>query len=307
MSYDLKTGQFEDFGIAAPNEGLVAVSMDTTRERMYAVTWPGYSFLYFDIATRKVERWMEAIAPTPQQGPRSLGVDELTGNVYWHTMFGTIQVYDYGKDEVSTLKTPNFKEPMFNIPMGKEGVNYSVGVAWRSLKWNNAFKKFFAIMYFSDWLISFDPQDEALEILDRIPAGPNKKSGGTDYTSLAFELSEDGSTVFYIAPYTTRNPDGTSGDSEIHLVTYNIPMRQYTDHGPIELEDGRRPRYCQGLEVGKNGMLYIVGWVNITDRSSQKWTEKLAIETEDKPAMNIEQSKELQEINLMEIKNPLSE
>ena len=84
-------------------------------------------------------------------------------------------------------------------------------------------------------------------------------------------------------------------------------MRQYTDHGPIELEDGRRPQYCQGLEVGKNGMLYIVGWVNITDRSSQKWTEKLAIETEDKPAMNIEQSKELQEINLMEIKNPLSE
>lgn len=305
MSYDLKTGEFEDFGIAAPNEGLVAVSMDTARNRMYGITWPGYSFLYFDINTKKVERWMEAIAPTPQQGPRSLGVDALTGNVYWHTMFSTIQEYDFEKDEVSTLKTPNFKEPMFNIPMGKQGVNYSVGVAWRSVKWNERFQKFYAIMYFSDWLISFDPQNGALEILDRIPAGPNKKIGGTDYTSLAFELSEDGNTVFYIAPHTTRNADGTSGDSEIHLVTYNIPLRQYTDHGPIELEDGRRPRYCQGMEVGNNGMLYIVGWVNITDRASEKWSEKLAIETEDKPAMNIEQSKELQEINLMEIRNPL--
>jgi hypothetical protein len=88
-------------------------------------------------------------------------------------------------------------------------------------------------------------------------------------------------------------------------VTYNIPLRQYTDHGPIELSDGRRPRYCQGLEVANNGMLYIVGWVNITDKASTKWANKLAIETEDKPAMDIEQSRELQEINLMEIRNPV--
>ena len=168
-------------------------------------------------------------------------------------------------------------------------------------------QKFYAIMYFSDWLISFDPAKGALEILDRIPAGPNKKSGGTDYTSLAFELSEDGNTAYYIAPYTQRNPDGNSGDSEIHLVTYNIPDRQYTDHGAIELEDGRRPRYCQGLEIGHDGMLYIIGWVNITDKTSAKWAEKLAIETADKPTMSIEQSKELQEINLMVIKNPLLE
>lgn len=305
MSYDLKTGKFEDFGIPAPNEGLVAVSMDTTRNRMYAVTWPGYSFLYLDISTGKVERWMDAIAPTPQQGPRSLGVDPLTGNVYWHTMFSTIQVYENSKNEVRTLKEPNFKQPMFNIPLAKDGVNYSVGVAWRSVKWNKADQKFYAIMYFSDWLVSFDPKTGDLEILDRISAAPNKKSGGTDYTSLAFEISEDGKTVYYIAPYTKLNPDGTSSDSEIHLVTYDIPMRQYTDHGPIELADGRRPRYCQGLEVANNGMLYIVGWVNIADKSSDKWARKLAIETEDKPAMDIEKSKELQEINLMEIKNPV--
>lgn len=305
MSYDLKTGKFEDFGIPAPNEGLVAVDMDTARKRMYAVTWPGYSFLYFDIDKKKVERWQEAIAPTPQQGPRSLGVDPITGNVYWHTMFRTIQAYDFNKNEVSTLKKPVFDKPMFNIPLGKEGVGYSVGVAWRSLKWSNAYQRFYAIMYYSDWLVSFDPKTGDLEILDRISAGPNKKSGGTDYTSLGFELSKDGKTVYYIAPYTKMNPDGTSGESEIHLVTYNIALRQYTDHGPLELTDGRKPRYCQGLEVADNGNLYIVGWVNIGDRNSEKWKKKLAIESEDKPAMDIERSRELQEINLMEIKNPL--
>ena len=305
MSYDLKTQEFEDYGIPAPNEGLVAVSMDTTRNRMYAVTWPGYSFLYLDINTNEVERWMEAIAPTPQQGPRSLGIDPNTGNVYWHTMFSTIQEYDHSVDEITTLKEPNFKQPMFNIPLGKEGVNYSVGVAWRSVKWNEVFQKFYAVMYFSDWLISFDPKIGELEILDRIPAAPNKKTGGTDYSSLAFELSNDGRTVYYIATQTKIKLDGTSADSEIHLVTYDIPLRQYTDHGPIELSDGRRPRYCQGLEIANNGMLYIVGWVNILDKTSDKWVKKLAIETEDKPAMDIEQSQELQEINLIEIKNPI--
>lgn len=307
MSYDLQTGKFQDFGIAAPNEGLVAVSMDTLRNRMYAVTWPGYSFLYLDINTGKVERWMEAIAPTEQQGPRSLGVDPNTGNVYWHSMFSTIQVYDYQNDEVSTLEKPNFKNPMFNIPLGKKGVNYSVGVAWRSVKWNAKYQKFYAIMYYSDWLVSFDPRSGELEILDRIPAAPNKKSGGTDYTSLAFEISKDGETIYYIAPDSKLNADGTSADSEIRLVTYNIARRQYTDHGPIELSDGRRPRYCQGLDVADNDMLYIVGWVNIKDKRSEKWETKLAIETEDKPAMDIERSRELQEINLMEIKNPLSD
>lgn len=305
MSYDLKSGKFEDLGIPAPNEGLVTVGMDTTRNRMYAVTWPGYSFLYLDINTTEVGRWMESIAPTSQQGPRSLGIDPTTGNVYWHDMFGSIQVYDNGKNETRTLKKPNFSNPMFNIPLVKEGSDYSVGVAWRSVKWNEAYQKFFAIMYFSDWLVSFDPKTEELEILDRISAGPNRKSGDTDYTSLAFEISDDGKTVYYIAPNTKKNSDGTSADSEIHLVTYNIPLRQYTDHGPIELSDGRRPRYCQGLEVASNGMLYIVGWVNITDTSSDKWKNKLAIESEDKPAMDIERSRTLQEINLMEIKNPL--
>jgi len=305
MNYDIKTREFKDFGIPAPHEGLVALTMDKERERMYAVTWPGYSFLYYDIKTDKVERWQEAIAPVNQQGPRSLGVDSNTGNAYWHTMDKSIQVFDYESEEVSTLKNPNFDQPMYNVPMGKEGANYYVNVAWRSIKWSEAYQKFYGVMYFSDWLVSFDPKTEELEILDRIAASPNRKSGGVDYTSLAFELSDDGKTVYYIAPYTTVNDDGSPGDSEIHLVTYDIALRKYIDHGPIELNDGRRPRYCQGMEIGSNGMLYIVGWAKMTDHNSERWKKKYEIDKGGKPAMNIEQSVDLQEINLIEIKNPL--
>lgn len=307
MSYDLKTEEFKDFGIPAQNQGLVAMSMDTVRNRIYAVTWPGYSFLYYDINTNKVERWLDAIAPVTQQGPRSLGVNPRTGNVYWHTMTKAIQHFDYSKNEVSTLKKPKFDQPVYSIPFGKEGVGYSVEVSWRSVKWSDYHQKFYGVMYFSDWLISFDPKTGELEIIDRIAAAPNRKSGGTDYSSLAFELSNDGKMVYYIPSYTTVNPDGSSGESEVHLVTYDIALRRYVDHGPIELADGRRPRYCQGLEVATNGMLYMVGWIKMTDKTSDKWKNKFEIDKEGKPALAIEQSVDLQEINLVEIRNPVVE
>ena len=301
MSYDLKTGKFEDFGIGTPHQGLVAMSMDTKRGRMYAITWPGYSFLYYDINTKKTERWYEAIAPVIQQGPRSLGIDPRTGNVYWHNMNENIYCFNYEKNEVETLKEPKFDAPMFHIPL-----NPSVEAVWRSIRWDDAMQRFYGVMYFSDWLISFEPKSGELEIIDRIASGPNRKSGKTSYSTLAFELSADGKTVYYIAPDDKENPDGSGTESELHLVTYNIPLRRYVDHGVIELTDGRRPRYCQGLEVGKNGMLYIVAWIQITDKNSEKWKKKLAIDTGGKPELEIERSKNLQEINLIEIKDPLA-
>ena len=301
MSYDLKTEKFEDFGIGTPNEGLVALTMDTKRKRMYAVTWPGYTFLYYDNKTKKVERWKEAIAPVIQQGPRSLGVDPRTGNVYWHNMNETIYCYNYENDKVETLKEPKFDTDMFKIP-----TTPSVENVWRSIKWSDALQKFYGVMYNSDWLFSFEPKSAEIEIIDRITSAPNRKSGKTIYSSLAFEFSRDGKTVYYIAHTLTENPDGTDGETELHLVTYDIPMRRYIDHGPIELTDGRRPRYCQGLEVGTNGKLYIVAWIKMTDTSTDKFKEKLKISTGGKPALEIEQSKNLQEINLIEIPVPLN-
>ncbi|MFC1693813.1 hypothetical protein ACFL1R_09940 [Candidatus Latescibacterota bacterium] len=301
MSYDLKTGKFVDFGIGAPAQGLVAMSMDIKRGRMYAVTWPGYTFLYYDINTKKTERWMEAIAPVIQQGPRSLGIDPRTGNVYWHNMNENIYCFDYGKNEVETLTEPKFDAPMFHIPLDR-----SVEAVWRSIRWSKSMQCFYGIMYYSDWLFSFEPKSAELEIIDRIAAAPNRKSGKTTYSSLAFEMSNDGKTVYYIAPNTVEKPDGSESDSELHLVTYDIPLRRYVDHGVIELSDGRRPRYCQGLEVGRNGKLYIVAWIKMTDKNSEKWKMKLEIDTGGKPELAIERSKNLQEINLIEIQNPLA-
>ncbi|MCE5249562.1 hypothetical protein LLG96_05000 [bacterium] len=300
MSYDLKTEKFEDFGIGAPHQGLVAMSMDTKRMRMYAISWPGYNFLYCDVKSRKIEKWEEAYAPVIMQGPRSIGIDPRTGNAYWHNMDDTIACFNYEKNVVETLSGPKFDAPMFHIPLDK-----SVGCVWRSIRWSESMGRFYGIMYYSDWLFSFEPKTADLEILDRIASAPNRKTGKTTYSSLAFELSRDGNVVYYIAPSEALKPDGTT-DTELHLVTYDIPLRRYVDHGAITLDDGRKPRYCQGLEVGTDGNLYIAAWIPFTDVSSEKGKKMIEIATGGKPALEIERSKNLQEINLIAIKNPYS-
>ena len=84
-------------------------------------------------------------------------------------------------------------------------------------------------------------------------------------------------------------------------------LRRYTDHGPVMLGDGRKPRYCQGMEIGTDGNIYIVGWVVITDKNSEAYRERLKISTggNPQPALEIERSRSFQEINLMSFKNPL--
>ncbi|MBN1294226.1 MAG: hypothetical protein JXB48_20495, partial [Candidatus Latescibacteria bacterium] len=302
MSYDLKNGKFEDFGIGAPHQGLVAMTMDTKRKRMYAVSWPGYKFLYYDINSGKTENWYEAIAPVTQQGPRSLGIDPRTGNVYWHNMNDTIACFKYDENRFETLKEPKFDAPMLHIPLDN-----SVECVWRSIRWSEPMQRFYGIMYYSDWLFSFEPESGEFEILDRVASAPNRKSGKTSYSSLAFELSRDGKTIYYIGNNEIEENDPENTDTELHLVTYDIPLRRYVDHGVIVLQDGRKPRYCQGLEVGTNGKIYIVAWIKITDKNSEKWKKKLEIDTGGKPELDIERSRNLQEINLIEIDDALAQ
>ena len=165
--------------------------------------------------------------------------------------------------------------------------------------------RFYGIMYNTDWLFSFEPETAELEIIDRIASGPNRKSGDLFYSSLAFELSRDGRVVYYIAHNAVTGQDSTV-TQELHLVTYDLPLRRYTDHGVIELDDGRRPRYCQGLDVGSDGNLYIVCWIPVTEVNTDKGRTLLEIQTGGRPELAVERSKNLQEINLIVLKNPLA-
>ena len=305
MSYDLATGEFEDFGIGDPEQGLISMTLDRKHKRMYAMTWPDMKFLYYDLTSGRIKNFGRAITlpgiddVRSIQGPRSLGVDPRTGNVYWHNMDPTIACYNYAEDKIiQVVDDPNFNRPILDIP-----IEPNCRVNWRSIRWNDSMQRFYAVMYYSDYLISFEPETKEIEIIDRICAGPDRKSGETTYSSLGFELSPDGKTIYYIGRDEEIGADSTLRE-ELHLVTYDIPLRRYTDHGVIELDDGRRPRYCQALEVGKDGNLYIVCWVAITDLQSEKAKKILEARYTARPVED--EGKPVAEINLVVIKDPLA-
>ena len=71
-------------------------------------------------------------------------------------------------------------------------------------------QKFYGIVYYSDSLFSFDPVAGEIEYLDRLASAPNRKSGNVSYSTLAFEISADGNTVYYIVSNEIAGADGRS-------------------------------------------------------------------------------------------------
>ena len=332
MTYDLATGKFTDLGMGVPENGIISMTPDWTRGRLYMMGWPNAEFAYYDLAAKQVTKLGRSVIFTPEEYvargqivhpnnppgplpprslddsyekrillihvPRSLGLDPNTGDVYFHNANGSVVKFAYASGAVEQVPGLTFDRPIFHIPLPVD-----VGTHWRSLRWNGAMQRFYGVMYYSDYLFSFDPKTQEIEVIDRIAAGPNRRSGQIAYSSLGFELSPDGRTVYYVAQQDVKG-SGQPDRVEMHLVTYDIPQRQYIDHGIIELADGRRPRYCQGLEIGTDGNLYLVCWIDVADTQSERGQRIVKAQSPYRSAAD--KDKPFTEVNLIVVRDPLN-
>jgi hypothetical protein len=307
VSYDLSNGKIEDLGIGEAEEGLVCLSMDKQRKRLYALTWPSAIFIYYDIATKTKKSFGPSVVGHTYKDkvetggvPRSLAIDSRDGNVYWFNLDNTINRYNYSLDAIETLKDKNLDRPILkvherDIPEGN--------VEWRSIRWNPADQRFYGNTFWGEYLFSWDPHTDNIEVIDRIAPGGVRRSGELMRASLAFELSPDGRTLYYVngaAPGFEGNKK-TSADP-VRLITYDIVQRRYTDHGPIQIQDGRWPDYCQGLEIGRDGNLYIVCNIAVTDWTNAKGKRIKELRYPDTPVDKLEGG---YEVNLVVLKDPI--
>ena len=304
MSYDLAAGEFEDFGIGAPEQGLITVAMDKQRGRLYSLGWPDVVFCYYDMASDTIK----SFEPASSFETRALALDPRTGNVYWPDSDGTIVYYHYAKDEIERLEKPRLdNRPFLETP--NEISDYgpeSQQVAWRDILWSEAMQRFYGIILYNECLFSFDPLNGEFEIIDRMAAAPKRKSGETAYGSLAFDLSPDGKTVYYIAAGdVVDHPLKSTKIRQCHLVTYDIPLRRYVDHGIIELDDGRKPFADRSIAVGRDGNLFIAGWIPYMDIESEKGRKIIEKRYSNSDKESLEKAG-IDEINLMVLRNPLS-
>lgn len=282
LAYDMATKKFEDLGVAPRGEGILTMTMDTQRGRLYGLTWPGGNFLRYDLAKKD----LKDLGPVSREGEngkgeqyrtlcRSFVVDPHDGSVYYTVGDGEIFRYRYDRDAIELVSGDDMRKDYFGLydPTSAGHMAYN----WRQTVWYEPEKAIYGVHGNSGYLFRFDPRGPEVQIVDRITSKPSQRSGMFDqfsYGYLGFTLGPDGKTLYYL----TGGPiyvDGkrlagksktamgeSKGLENLHLITYDIPARTYTDHGPILYEDGRRPYYVNSIAVGKDGTVYALARVN---------------------------------------------
>jgi hypothetical protein len=279
LSYDMKTGRFEDFGVAPSREGLITFSMDTQRQRAYVLTWPTGRFARFDFPRREWKDFGTLIQPG-EEGPgrkchaicRSIVVSPGDGSAFFTLSTGDIVRYAYDRDALETVAAENLRKDYFGQydphSVGNMGYN------WRQAFWCAKQKCLCGVHGNSGYLFRFDPSASRLEIVERLTSLPSRRSGMFDqfsYGYLGFALGPDQRTIYYL----TGGPiyvDGkrvegkklsVSGEAkgleDLHLVTYDLLSQQYRDRGAIFLPDGQRPTYVNSIAIGHDGAVYSMG------------------------------------------------
>jgi hypothetical protein len=191
--------------------------------------------------------------------------------VYFTRGEGTIFRYRYDRDTVEPVAATISRRDYFGQydPTSAGHMAYN----WRQTAYRAADRLFYGVHGNSGYLFAFDPRAERVEVLDRITSEPSRRSGMFDqfsYGYLGFTLGPDGRTLYYltggpvyvggrrVAGKSSTAKGEAKGTEDLHLVTYDIPDRRYTDHGAVFYEDGGRPSYVNSIAVGRDGTVYTI-------------------------------------------------
>lgn len=287
LSYDMTTGKFEDLALAPGGEGIITFNMDTKRGRLYGLTWPTGRLLRYDLARREMkdlgpvsEKGEDGEGPTFRTICRSLAVDPADGSVYFSTSDGLIHRYRYGSEALEVVQGDNLRKDYFGLydPSSPGHMGYN----WRQVFFYPAEKAVYGVHGNSGYLFRFKPADETVEVLGRITSEPSQRSGMFDqfsYGYLGFALAPGGQTIYYLTGgpvfengHRVKGKDATAkgeskGRENLHLVTWDIPARRYTDHGPIFFANGQRPNYVNSIAVGHDGAVYALSRISEDDHA----------------------------------------
>jgi hypothetical protein len=287
LSYDMATGKFENLAKAPHGEGIIAMTMDPGRGRLYGLTWPTGYFLRYDLAKKelkdfgKTSREGESVrGPQYRTLCRSLVVDREDGSVYFTTADGFILRYRYDQDSLENVQEEDMKKDYFGRydPTSPGSMAYN----WRQALWYAPDTSIYGVHGNSGYLFRFDPRLPRVEVLARLTSEPSQRSGMYDefsYGYLGFTLGPDGHTLYYltggpiyvsgkrVAGKSSTAKGESKGQEDLHLVTYDIATAHYTDHGAIFFQDGQRPSYVNSIAVGKDGTVYALSRVTENGRT----------------------------------------
>jgi len=282
LAYDLATRKFEDLATAPRHEGIITFNMDPRRGRLYGLTWPTGRLIRYDLAKHELkdigavsEQGESGKGPTFRTVCRSMSINPENGSVYFSTSDGVIHRYIYESETVELVAGDDLKKDYFG--QYDPSTAGSMAYNWRQTFWYGPEKAIYGVHGNSGYLFRFLTATETVEVLGRITSEDSKRSGMFDqfsYGYLGFTLGPDGRTIYYLtggpvyeAGHIVKGKDSTAkgeskGRENLHLITWDIPNRTYTDHGPIFFANGQHPTSVNSIAVGKDGSVYALSRVS---------------------------------------------
>ncbi len=259
MAYDPKNGVVENFGLAAPNQGVNTGNYDPLFHRIYGLTNPKAEFVYYDVAARRAANKgrinnFESIC-------RTLGVDDR-GNVYGS--FGTGRIFKYDP------RTDTIRELSVRLPIREKGISLGRDyekseTAWRTVVWDRQTRKFYGVEESASILFSFDPEagkDGEIRILGQMCVPGFEDRRDVPYATLSLALGHD-RKLYYAAAGREFDYASSAGLGTSHLLAYDLKTGSKEDLGEMRLEDGRRVIGTNAADTGPDGAVYFVGAIEV--------------------------------------------
>lgn len=276
VSYDRKTGEFQDFGIMLEGEGILTMTMDQERDQLYGISWPSGYFIHYDIRQNKTNIF-DPVSGRGEAGDlnkdyrvlcRSMFVEPTSGNVYFTNAAGDIFYYNAREKSLKKRDDVHMRLDYFGCyDITTAG---SMGYNWRKIYWHPKEQVAYGIHGNSGYLFRFDPSKSQIELIERITSTLSRKYGMYDqfsYGYLGFYLDPDKNLIYYLTggPILENGKllggvsiprGGAKGPENLHLITFDLNDHKYVDHGSIFYPDGSRPSFVNSIAVDKTGSVY---------------------------------------------------
>ncbi|MEX0329823.1 MAG: hypothetical protein AB3N64_00235 [Puniceicoccaceae bacterium] len=287
MRYELASGTYEKLAqLQLPSEGIITLTMDTAGDTLYALTWPTGLLLSYNLEEGLLLNW-GAVQERGEWGLlpgewsficRRLAMDDA-GNLFGSTDTGRVWKFNNG------LQRPVEYLPGLNVadvaPAQESAFEllpepHYFWFNWRTILWNPNTASFWGLQGGSTQLFEFDPSDQSLQSVHSMrPTTVTADSRRNPFrTQLGFALCPD-NTLAYLAHAPGIETEGRETlATSVHLLTYAIDSGEFTDHGPLMAANDSRVFFAESLELGLDGHLYTVAWVESTDPAKREAVQK---------------------------------
>ncbi|MEX0326500.1 MAG: hypothetical protein AB3N33_10470 [Puniceicoccaceae bacterium] len=287
MRYELASGTYEKLAqLQLPNEGIITLTMDTSSDTLYALTWPTGLLLSYNLEEGLLLNW-GAVQERGEWGQlpgewsficRRLAMDSA-GNLFGSTDTGRVWKFVKGQQRpVEYLPGLNVADVAPSQEGGFEllAEPHYFWFNWRTILWNPNTASFWGLQGGSTQLFEFTPENLSLRSVHSLrPTTVSADSRRNPFrTQLGLTLGPDNTLAYLAHAPGIENDDREPLATSVHLVTYAIGSGKFKDHGPLLASSDARVFFAESLELGLDGHLYTVAWVESTDPAKREAVQK---------------------------------